>query len=215
MLETKNLAFAYPGRTALLFPDLTCSQGEHWLLLGESGTGKTTWLHLLGGLRRPTGGSIVLDGRDLSQLPTAEMDTFRGQHIGIIFQQSHFVDSITVEENLKLAQQLAGKPMDKKRIQYLLENLKISHKSKALPRNLSVGEQQRAAIARALINQPRLILADEPTSALDDSNTVSVIELLKNQAREANAILLIVTHDNRLKTEFKYQMVLQDKAFLV
>ncbi|MEM1320647.1 MAG: ATP-binding cassette domain-containing protein [Bacteroidota bacterium] len=211
MLQTQNLTFTYDGNTVLQFPDIHCRKGEQWLLLGQSGSGKTTLLHLLGGLRTPRQGDVQVAGTSLGQLRSSELDRFRGQHIGIVFQTSHFVRALNVEENLMLAQQLAGQIPSRPRIEELLSRLNISHKLSAMTDSLSQGEQQRLAIARALINRPGLILADEPTSALDDKNCDEVIQLLEGQAREEEATLLIVTHDGRLKDKFQHKIVLEDK----
>lgn len=210
MLSTHNVSFAFDsaGGTSLKFPDIICQRGEHWLLLGQSGSGKTTLLHLLAGLRTPLSGEIKVNETVLHQLSGAKLDKFRGREIGLIFQQSHFLRALTVGENLALARQLVGLPADSKKINALLEQLNIGHKLKALPSELSVGEQQRVAIARALVNNPTVILADEPTSALDDKNTEQVVALLKAQAQAANATLLVVTHDNRLKNIFDQQIEL-------
>ena len=208
MLQTKNLQFSYNGNAALRFPDIHCGKGEQWLLLGQSGSGKTTLLHLLGGLRTPNSGQVIVAGKDLSQLGTGQLDRFRGQHIGIIFQKSHFVKALTVQENLELAQSLAGHPPSRERIQTLLERLNIGHKLRSGVDSLSQGEQQRVAIARALVNKPAIILADEPSSALDDHNCNEVIDLLESQAREEQATLLIVTHDGRLKDRFDKKILL-------
>lgn len=208
MLQTNNLSFTYSGGTPIAFPDITFAHGEHGLLLGESGSGKTTLLHLLGGLRTPLVGEVLIDKVKINQLSASKLDKFRGRNIGIIFQQAHFVRSLTVAENLKLAQQLAGLKPNQNRVIELLNELNLGHKINAATTDLSVGEQQRVAIARAVINQPKLILADEPTSALDDQNTSKVIQLLKSQAEEVNATLLIVTHDKRLKDEFAKQIEL-------
>lgn len=144
----------------------------------------------------------------LNQLSGAKLDQFRGREIGVIFQQSHFLKALTVGENLAMARQLVALPADDNKIKALLEQLNIGHKFNALPSELSVGEQQRVAIARALVNDPTVILADEPTSALDDKNTEQVVALLKAQAQAANATLLVVTHDNRLKNIFDQQIEL-------
>jgi len=202
MLRTENLTFTYQDSSALHFPDINCPTGEHCLLLGQSGSGKTTLLHLLGGLLTPNKGKVIVGETDIAQLRGAQADHFRGQNIGIIFQKAHFVKALTVEENLLLAQSLAGASGDKKRIKNLLERLNVGHKLKARPDRLSQGEQQRVAIARALVNNPKVILADEPTSALDDVNTEEVIQLLEEQAKAVNATLLVVTHDSRLKDRF-------------
>jgi putative ABC transport system ATP-binding protein len=209
MLETNQLSFSYSGNATLKFPNFSCKKGEHWLLLGQSGSGKTTLLHLLGGLLSPSAGSVKVGDTDLKSLSTADLDKFRGKHIGIIFQKSHFVRALTVQENLLLAQQLAGVPSNKGKIAELLNRLNIGHKLHAKTNELSQGEQQRVAIARALVNQPQVILADEPTSALDDENCEEVIQLLEEQAAAAEATLLVVTHDGRLKERFEHQIIIK------
>lgn len=202
MLQTDQLAFSYRNGPSLTFPDLRCGTGEHWLLLGPSGSGKTTWLQLLAGLRTPTAGRVTLNGTELSALRGSDLDRFRGRQIGIIYQQSHFIRALSVGDNLALARRLAGLPADAERIAQLLDRLGVGHKISARPERLSVGEQQRVAIARALVNEPGLILADEPTSALDDANAARVSDLLREVAEAAGALLLIVTHDARLKQYF-------------
>jgi putative ABC transport system ATP-binding protein len=206
MLKTENLGYAYAGSPPLRFPNIECAKGEHWLVLGESGSGKTTLLHLLGGLLSPKEGRIVLGDTEMNQLSSGALDQFRGQHIGIIFQTAHFVQSLSVGDNLALAQSLAGMKVNRERIRELLSRLGLEHKLRSKPSQLSVGEKQRASIARAIINQPAVILADEPTSALDDSNCKQVIELLEEQARAVDATLLVVTHDARLKDHISHQI---------
>lgn len=208
MLKTEGLSYTYNGNSTIAFPNIYCQQGEHWLLLGQSGTGKTTLLHLLGGLRQAQNGSVTVNNQDLKALSTTALDHFRGKNIGIVFQQSHFVNSLNVEENLLLAQYLAGNKEDKSIVHDLLDRLNLKHKLSAKPNTLSQGEQQRVAIARALVNQPAVILADEPTSALDDDNCNEVTQLLEEQAKLNNATLLIVTHDQRLKSYFNNQITL-------
>ena len=208
MLQTNQLQFSYTGAQTLTFPDFTCQKGEQWLLLGQSGSGKTTLLHLLGGLLSPTKGDVKVGDTALKTLSTTALDKFRGKHIGIIFQKAHFVRSLTVQENLVLAQQLAGVTIDKTRIADLLNRLNVGHKLHAKTNELSQGEQQRVAIARAIVNQPAVILADEPTSALDDENCEEVIQLLEEQAAAVGATLLVVTHDGRLKERFEKQIVI-------
>lgn len=209
MLHAENLEYTYDGKTLLRFPDIACANGEHWLLLGQSGSGKTTLLHLLGGLLSPRKGQVRVADAVLGKLSSTALDRFRGKNIGIIFQQSHFVHALTVEENLLLAQQLAGLNPDRRRAAKLLSLLDIGHKAQAKTDRLSQGEQQRAAIARAIINRPNLILADEPTSALDDANCNEVLALLEREAGEVGATLLIVTHDGRLKDRFSHRISLQ------
>lgn len=172
------------------------------LILGQSGVGKTTLLHILAGILKPQEGQVYIGDKALYGLSGNQLDKFRGQHIGLVFQKPHFVQSITAEENLLLTQKMAGQPTDKKLADSLLSKLNIGHRKSAKAYKMSQGEQQRLSIARAIINRPKVILADEPTSALDDKNCEKVIDLLKEQAEEVKASLLIVTHDNRLKDIF-------------
>lgn len=199
MINTENLSFQYDNEELMSFPDVNCDVGEIMLVLGQSGVGKTTLLHLLSGIIRAKGGSVSIAGQNLSELSDKKLDHFRGQYIGVIFQKFHFIKSLNVLENLTIAQKLAGKPIDENRCKELLENLQIGHKIKSKINELSQGEIQRVAIARALVNNPAVILADEPTSALDDSNCQAVLDLLSIQAKQSGAALVIVTHDTRLK----------------
>lgn len=200
MLRTAGLRYRYPGAgMELTFPDLVLEKGGELLLLGASGTGKTTLLHLVAGMRTPSGGSVTLAGQPFSTLSTADRDRSRGRNMGIVFQTAHFVRSLTVGENLALARSLAGCTPDEGVVQGLLRDLGLGHKVDAPVDALSVGEQQRVSIARAVVHGPGLILADEPTSALDDTNTDAVLGLLRAQAERTGAALLIVTHDQRLK----------------
>jgi len=207
-LSSTDLSFAFVGGKPMHFPDIVCSKGEDLLILGQSGTGKTTLLHLLAGLRKPTKGNISLAGRELSTLSGSRLDKFRGIHVGIVFQTPHFVKSLTVWENLMLPAYFSGTKPDKGRANELLTRLGIDHKKNANPGSLSIGEQQRLGIARALIHKPAVVFADEPTSALDDTNTLAVIQLLKETAADSKSALVIVTHDNRLKTHFQNIIIL-------
>lgn len=208
MLQTRALQFAYPGSSPFAFPDLTAAPEQPLLILGQSGVGKTTLLHLLGGLLQPQQGQILIDETDLAELGTQARDRFRGRNIGLVFQQAHFVQALTVRRNLQLAQYLAATQPDDARIQALLDRLGIGEQADRLPKRLSLGEQQRVSIARAVINRPRLLLADEPTSALDDHHAQEVIQLLLETAREAEASLVIVTHDQRLKAHVSAHVAL-------
>ena len=179
------------------------------LILGTSGVGKTTLLHLLGGILTTQQGNININGTEINKLTGSELDNFRGRNIGIVFQQNHFVHSINVLENVLLAQSMAGKPTDKKLCMNLLERLNIGDKATKKIKNLSQGEKQRVAIARALVNGPKLILADEPTSALDDINCTEVLSLLEEQAKAVGSALIVVTHDTRLKDKIAHRIILQ------
>lgn len=209
MLETKNLSFQYSGGGALRFPDISLSKGENRLILGNSGCGKTTFLHLIGGLLSLQKGEITINKTALSKLKSKALDQFRGQNMGFIFQQPHLIKALSVKENLFLAQYLAGKPQDLKKIIEVLELLDMASKINSKVYQLSQGQQQRIAIARAIVNSPSLLLADEPTSSLDDENCKRVIDLLKKVASVNQTSLLITTHDSRLKNEVKNHTILQ------
>jgi len=202
MIITKGLNFKYNEQASFSFPDINLGKEENLLIIGSSGIGKTTLLHLLAGLLESNSGSINLYGQDISKLTQHQIDKFRGQNIGIVFQKPHFVNSLTVKENLQLAQYLGNKK-DQNRIIDILSSLDILDKENKKPKKLSQGEKQRASIAMAIVNSPKLILADEPTSSLDDENCDRVIKLLKKQASEFKAQLIVITHDNRLKKHFK------------
>jgi len=206
MLQTENLSYSYDNSEWIKFPDIHCAADTSHLILGQSGTGKTTFLHLIGGLLESKKGKVIVNGTDITSLKGQTLDKFRGDNIGIIFQQAHFINAISVEENLMLAQRLAGKPVKKEDIRNILSILNIEHKANANPKQLSQGEKQRVVIARALINKPAVILADEPTSALDDHNCAEVVKLLEQTAKEVKATLVIVTHDNRLMDYFPNQI---------
>lgn len=209
MITSQQLTYTYPGSSPLVFPDFQCNASDILLLLGASGAGKTTLLHLLGGILSIQKGSIKIEGTQLEKLSPAAADQFRGQHIGIVFQQNHFVESLNAAENIYLAQTLAGRPRDKKRVSDLFSKLNIADKATSKVKDLSQGEKQRLAIARAFVNAPRLILADEPTSALDDGNCDEVIKLLKDQSAESGSALIVVTHDNRLKDIIPNRIILE------
>lgn len=208
MLKCESLSFQYTDGPSFSFPDIQCEQGEHLLLLGESGKGKTTLLHLLAGMLRPTQGFVTVADTNIVGLRAEQLDRFRGKHIGIIFQTAHFVQSLSVEDNLILPQFFSGSKIDRAKAKAILDRLNIGDKAKSKPKDLSIGEQQRAAIARALVNDPDILLADEPTSALDDKNAAEVIQLLEEQSSLSNAALIIVTHDQRLKDRFQKQVTL-------
>lgn len=202
MIKTESLKFSYDGKKYFDFPDINLDSGENLLIIGNSGIGKTTLLHLLAGILKPESGSINISGTDISKFSDTELDKFRGDNIGIVFQKPHFISSLTINENLKLAKYLSPSKTSGD-AEKILESLNIKDKYQQKPNQLSEGEKQRASIALALINSPSLILADEPTSSLDDFNCDNVIKLLKTQAKDHKAQLIVITHDARLKKHFK------------
>jgi ABC-type lipoprotein export system ATPase subunit len=208
MFEVRDLHHAYDGTEVLRVDTLRAAQGEHWLVLGPSGSGKSTLLHILAGLLRPTRGEVIVAGQRLNALKSAEVDRFRGQHVGIVLQQLHLVPTLTVEKNVLLAQYLAGVAQDRRRVADVLASLDLADKLHAYPHELSHGQAQRVAVARAVVNKPALLLADEPTSNLDDVRCLQALDLLMSQARACNATLLIATHDRRITERIPNQFTL-------
>ena len=202
MLKTKEVEFNYDNQMFFKFQNIDLNSNENLLIIGESGVGKTTLMHLLAGLLKSNSGSIKLFDKELNKMSSYQLDSFRKNNIGIVFQRPHFVNSLTVKENLQLAQYIANKN-DNTRIESILKNLNIFEKSNKKTNQLSQGEKQRVSIALAIVNSPKLILADEPTSSLDDNNCSKVIKLLKKQATDFGAQLIVITHDSRLKKHFK------------
>ena len=202
MLKTEDLTFSYNSSHIFTFPDILLQQGEDLLILGDSGVGKTTLIQILSGLLSPHSGFVEMNGTRFQDLSSKSLDQFRGSNIGMVFQQSHFVRNLSILDNLLLSLYLSNKLQDKKRAIHLLQEIGLADKLNNMPDELSQGEQQRAAIATALIKTPDFILADEPTSSLDDNNCQKIITLLKEQASLTNAKLIIITHDQRLKDQF-------------
>ena len=158
MIKTKGVEFNYDNQVFFKFQDINLKSSENLLIIGSSGIGKTTLLHLLAGLLESSSGSIKLFEEELSELSSHQLDRFRKNNIGIVFQRPHFINSLTVKENLELAQYIANKK-DSKRIENILKNLNIFDKSNKKTNQLSQGEKQRASIALAIVNSPKLILA--------------------------------------------------------
>ncbi len=208
MISTKNITFSYNKDQNFIMPDLFCQAGSTILVTGNSGKGKTTYLHILAGMLQPNSGEILIDNTDFTNLKGSKADKFRGKNIGVVFQKSHFIASLSVLENLEMASWLACGKKHTKRAKELLNKLDILEQSHKQPSQLSVGQQQRVSIARALMNEPKVLLADEPTSSLDDKNADNVIELLESLSKEYKAALIIVTHDSRIKAKFTNQITM-------
>jgi len=212
MFAVENLKHAYDGTEVLNVDAWRADQGAQWLVIGPSGSGKTTLLHVLAGILRPSGGSVGVAGQELTALRSRELDRFRGQHIGIVLQRLHLIPSLHVMDNLLLAQYLAGLPQDRDRAREVLAALDLGSKEAAYPHELSFGQAQRAAVARAVVNRPKLLLADEPTSNLDDTRCQQALELLLSMAQACHATLVIATHDQRIRARIPRHFELKAAA---
>lgn len=208
MVNTSDLTYAYKNEPELVFPDITLSPGEHLLVIGPSGVGKTTLLYLMAGLLPPLRGSVSINGTQLNSLSRFELDRFRGEHIGFIFQRYHFIKSLSVADNLRLRQSFPKQLNDRQRRHDLVERLGLEEHLNKKVTELSQGQQQRLSIALGLIHKPKIVFADEPTSNLDDTNCVKVIELLKEEAEICKSSLLIITHDMRVISHFQNRVEL-------
>lgn len=208
MIIAESVSHYYSKDHTLSFEDWHIAESEQWLLLGDSGSGKTTLINILSGLLKPASGRVTIKKTDIYQLKGKDRDHFRGQHIGIIFQKPHIIKSLTIMENLLIAQSFALLKEDKLRVEEVLESLGIASKMHAYPAELSYGQLQRVSIARAVINKPTLLIADEPTSSLDDRNAEVVITLLAEQSRINGSTLVVSTHDQRVKNSFDKKYIL-------
>lgn len=217
MLEVKGLQKTYVSRfggnrvEALKNVNLTVEEGEYVAIMGESGSGKTTLLNLLAALDRPTGGSVLLDGKDLSTLREQDIAAFRRDHLGFVFQEFNLLDTFSIEDNIYLPLVLAGKSHAemRRRIAPLAQQLGIDYLLKKYPYEVSGGQKQRAAVARAMITHPRILLADEPTGALDSHTGREVLAMLQQMHEEGHTVVLI-THDNSIAVQADRIIRLED-----
>ena len=202
ILETKDLRKVYgSGDTevrALDGVNLTVEKGEFVAVVGTSGSGKSTLLHMLGGLDRPTGGTVTVDGRELSALKDEELTIFRRRKIGFVFQNYNLVPVLNVYENIVLPIQLDGRQPDQDYLNRIIETLGLGRKLQNLPNNLSGGQQQRVAIARALAAKPAILLADEPTGNLDSRTSQDVMSLLKVTGQKFGQTIVMITHNEEI-----------------
>ncbi len=178
------------------------ARGEQAALLGASGGGKTTLLNVIAGLRTPDSGRVLIDGTDVTRLPEAARDRFRAERIGFVFQTFNLLPAFTALENVLLGMSFGGGRSDRGRAKELLDRVGLSHRLHNRPAQLSVGERQRVAVARALANQPSLMLADEPTANVDAANQQTVLDLVRTTCRERNVSLLMVTHSEQVAEQF-------------
>ena len=198
-LGLKNLEFKVANKTILNKQNFSISKGKHVLISGLSGSGKTTLMNLMSGLLKPTSGFVSFEENDFSKLTEENIDQIRSKNFGFIFQRLHLIKHLTVEQNILLGLNKDQSP----NIDELLDDIGLKNKHTQLAKNLSFGESQRVAIARGIINSPKVIFADEPTSSLDDRNTKKVLELIFSQAKKNNSTIIISSHDERVKKFFK------------
>ena len=202
ILETKDLRKTYGnGDTAVHALDgvnLTVENGEFVAVVGTSGSGKSTLLHMLGGLDTPTGGSVIVDGKEIFTLKEEEMTIFRRRKIGFVFQNYNLVPVLNVYENIVLPIQLDGVEPDEEYVKQIISTLGLESKLNNLPNNLSGGQQQRVAIARALAAKPAIILADEPTGNLDTKTSQDVMSLLKVTSKKFSQTIVMITHNEEI-----------------
>jgi ABC-type lipoprotein export system ATPase subunit len=201
-VKITDLAFTYPDGEAFRFPNVEVEKGQSLLITGPSGSGKSTLLHIMAGFLSPQKGDIRIDNQSIYQLSESARDAFRGKHIGMIFQQHHFVKAVSALDNVLLAWISTGLKPDVRLAKEVLGELGLASKIHEKPQNMSQGEQQRLSIARAMVKKPAVVLADEPTSSLDDGNAQAVGELLIDLTGNHNVALVVVTHDQRLKDIF-------------
>ena len=189
---------------------LSVNKGEFVAIVGASGSGKSTLLHLLGGVDRPTSGKIYIDGNEINNMNNDKLAIFRRRQIGIVYQFYNLIPILTVEENITLPCDLDGNKPDKERIDLILKSFGLFERRNHLPNELSGGQQQRTSIARALINNPAILLADEPTGNLDSKSTEEIMSILKMSNRDFNQTIIMITHNLEIAKEADRIITIQD-----
>ena len=193
---------------------LSVNKGEFVAIVGASGSGKSTLLHLLGGVDRPTGGKIFIDGNEINSMNNDKLAVFRRRQIGIVYQFYNLIPILTVEENVSLPCDLDGNKPDKERMALILKSLGLYDRRNHLPNEISGGQQQRTSIARALINNPAILLADEPTGNLDSKSTEEIMSILKMSNRDFNQTIIMITHNLEIAKEADRIITIQDGKIL-
>jgi ABC-type lipoprotein export system ATPase subunit len=207
MLEVRDLRKGFTGPDGdvvevVNIPSFSLAAGDERALRGESGCGKTTFLNLVSGILAADSGSVMVDGTDMASLPEPARDRLRAAKLGYIFQTFNLLQGFTVLENVILGMSFSGRGADPERARELLARVGLSHRLSHFPRQLSTGQQQRVAVARALANRPALVLADEPTGNLDPRNARESLSLIRDACRENGAALLLVSHDEAVLAQF-------------
>lgn len=193
---------------------LSVNKGEFVAIVGASGSGKSTLLHLLGGVDRPTSGKIYIDGNEINNMNNDKLAIFRRRQIGIVYQFYNLIPILTVEENISLPCDLDGNRPDKERMDLILKSFGLFERKNHLQNELSGGQQQRTSIARALINNPAILLADEPTGNLDSKSTEEIMSILKMSNRDFNQTIIMITHNLEIAKEADRIITIQDGKIL-
>jgi putative ABC transport system ATP-binding protein len=205
ILQIKSLEYEVDNQKIIKGNSFNINHKEHQLILGNSGSGKTTLLNLMSGLLKPSSGEILFEGVKYSNLNEKDLDSLRAENFGFIFQKLNLIEYLSIKQNLALVKdKFNSYDVDK-----IISELGLSGKSNQEVKNLSFGEAQRVAIARGVINNPKVIFADEPTSALDDSNTEIVMKIIFDYVNKNNSTLVVCTHDDRVKKFFSNAMVIK------
>jgi ABC-type antimicrobial peptide transport system, ATPase component len=199
ILKVENLTKTYGSGENLVHAvddvSFSVEKGEFVAIVGASGSGKSTLLHLIGGVDRPTSGKIFVDGNDISKMNDDKLAVFRRRQVGIVYQFYNLIPILTVEENITLPCDLDGRGVDRERLEMILDSFGLRARRKHLPNQLSGGQQQRTSIARALINNPSLVLADEPTGNLDSKSSEEVMSILKMCNQSYGQTVIMITHN--------------------
>lgn len=214
ILKVENLTKVYgKGENevrALNGVSFSVEKGDFVAIIGPSGSGKSTLLHTLGGVDRPTGGKVLVNGQDVYSRSDEQIAVFRRREVGLIYQFYNLIPVLNVEENMSLPVLLDGRNVNRDRLRELIRELDLVGREKHLPNQLSGGQQQRVSIGRALMNSPSIVLADEPTGNLDSKNSHEIVELLKRMNREYNQTLIIITHDESIALQARRIIAIED-----
>ncbi len=218
ILKVENLVKTYgDGENKVNAVDgisFSVNQGEFVAIVGASGSGKSTLLHMIGGVDRPTSGRIIIGGKDISQMSDDKLAIFRRRQIGIVYQFYNLISILTVEENITLPCDLDASPVNSDRLNDILTSFGLKARRKHLPNELSGGQQQRTSIARALINNPALVLADEPTGNLDSKSTDDIMNILKMSNEAYNQTIIMITHNLEIAKQADRVITIQDGRIL-
>lgn len=214
ILKVENLTKVYgKGENevrALNGVSFSVEKGDFVAIIGPSGSGKSTLLHTLGGVDRPTGGKVLVNGQDVYSRSDEQIAVFRRREVGLIYQFYNLIPVLNVEENMSLPVLLDGRNVNRDRLRELIRELDLVGREKHLPNQLSGGQQQRVSIGRALMNSPSIVLADEPTGNLDSKNSYEIVELLKRMNREYNQTLIMITHDESIALQARRIIAIED-----